>query len=394
VSIKESVYFKAFKYKELISNKVHACLYGSENTRPPVQALILSSTGNSHGLCYPFHYYRKELIQRNNFHFSEAISNDLNEKMRAAELFRGDVLFVSIPIRKQNAIYPKKEVLDFIKKIREVSRSKVIFFDVSDNAISPYFDILPYIDLYLMPFIFKDTQDYFLPYVGGNKYADYLSKLWKIAPIKENEYHSDLFHSVPDREHIHKIGVSWNWVLWKRMIQLFSSQHFVCTQGGKRPIDVNCRCTSYSGWCRIQRLKIIEMLKKLQPPFNIIASNEKVEIKQYYEELENSKIGFSPFGWGEICPKDFEAIMKGCLLMKPSVEHLKTFPQIHIPYKTYVPVAWDLSDLSDKVQEYIVNEEKRVRIVHDASTAYEAFFEQKGFLYRIDEILEKVGLNG
>ena len=44
--------------------------------------------------------------------------------------------------------------------------------------------------------------------------------------------------------------------------------------------------------------------------------------KEYIEECSEVYGLLSPFGWGEICYRDFEAIMCGNILVKPDMSHL------------------------------------------------------------------------
>ena len=81
--------------------------------------------------------------------------------------------------------------------------------------------------------------------------------------------------------------------------------------------------------------------------------------KEYLAELGRSKMCFSPFGYGEVCWRDFEAMMTGSLLLKPDVRHLVTDPDVFIPGETYIPIAWDFSDLAEKVEYYLRNEERK-----------------------------------
>lgn len=379
----------AFNVKDRINSKLYFFIGNqSKGRKLKKDILILSSTGNSHGLFFPFHFYRMELAKQLNVFFQEVISDDLKDKLKMIEFFKGDIIFISMPLRINQNILPKQKVLEFFQLIKNRNQKKIIFFDISDNAISPYFDILPYVDLFLMPFIFKDTKDYMKPYLGGNKFADFISNRFGINPVPENEYFPELFYSSPLPNQLHKIVPSWNWILWKRLIKIYKSQKFKCINRNSRNLDISCRFNPYSGWCKFHRMQAYELLKALSGKYSIKASTEKISIKKYYAELQNSKISFSPFGWGEICPKDFEAIMEGCLLMKPSVEHLITFPQLLQANETYVPVEWDLSDLEVKVQEYLLNDEKRQKIIYNAATAYKDFFIEKRFLRKIQEILD------
>ena len=77
-------------------------------------------------------------------------------------------------------------------------------------------------------------------------------------------------------------------------------------------------------------------------------------------------------------------------MLKPSVDHLITYPQIHIENETYVPVAWDLADLEEKITYYLERPEEQRRITANAAKAYEKFFTERGFLAKIEEILRRL----
>jgi hypothetical protein len=369
--------------KEKMRSYLRFCCV-NKNSR---KILILSSTGNSHGLSFPFHFYRQELADRFNFHFEEQISNSLEEKLSRIQVFKGDIIFVSMPLRINGEILSRQQVLEFFQSIDRARSFKLVFFDISDNAVSPYFDILPYVDLFLMPFVFRDQRNYAKPFKGGNIMADYLADRFQLITTAENGFHDGLFLSQPGTDQIHKIMPSWNWMLWRSMVKVFKGQNYRCILNGQRTIDVTCRFTQYEGWCRFHRLLVCERLAALTPRYAIVATKEKVALKSYYSELESSRISFSPFGYGEICPKDFEAMIKGCLLFKPSVEHLTTYPQIHVANETYVPVAWDMADLEDKITYYLAHPEEQQRITANAAKAYEKFFAEYGFLSKIENIL-------
>jgi len=126
----------------------------------------------------------------------------------------------------------------------------------------------------------------------------------------------------------------------------------------------------------------------------VIARSSKISWDDYWSELRNSKITVGPFGWGEICPRDFEAVICGSLLIKPSVEHLDTLPNIFISEKTYVPVKWDFSDLKEQCDYYLRNHAERNSIVKNAEREYAKYFQEKLFIRKIGEILDKLELNG
>lgn len=75
--------------------------------------------------------------------------------------------------------------------------------------------------------------------------------------------------------------------------------------------------------------------------FSIIPYND------YLQEIAQSKAVYSPYGYGEIYTRDFEAFLQGAALIKPDMNHLVTYPDWYIDNQTYIPVKWDFSDFID-----------------------------------------------
>jgi hypothetical protein len=89
-----------------------------------------------------------------------------------------------------------------------------------------------------------------------------------------------------------------------------------------------------------QRRKIKAILSQRAFSNSIIGG--KTSYSSYMNELTKSKISISPFGWGEICYRDFESFLTKSVLVKPDCSHLATFPNFFIPNETYIPVNWSL----------------------------------------------------
>ncbi len=298
-----------------------------------------------------------------------------------------------MPVRSEDGhILSKKVVRDFITGIPEDKRQKIIFFGPSDDPVSPYFDILPYIRLFMLPFTFKDSKAYKQTYRGGSQFAHAISEIYKFEPTEENEYRDELFSSQADSQYLDKLAISWNSTHWRRLLKLFDSQGNKCLNHRGRAIDVNCRFNLYSGWCKKHRMESYNILQGLSGRYNIVTSFDKIPIHEYFREIEDSKILFSPFGWGAICPKDYEAIMKGCLLIKPSIEHINIFPDVLVPYETYVPVKWDLSDLEEKIEYYLEHEDERQRIIEKAAEVYQELMQAQTLVNRVKEIIDSFDL--
>lgn len=358
------------------------------------ELLILSARGNSHGLAYPFHLYRKALWADYSLGVREILDNTIEEKSRTFERAKADIVLYSPPLRGPDGKMVPVEVIErFFREIPRDREYSLVFFDISDGPIGRHFGIAPYVDLYVMPFTFSDQDDYAREFLGGNKFAHFASQHYGLAPTHANEYWPEVFDSRIEPEHLPKIFTIHNWQFWRRLHGLYLKQNRRCSTGGERGIDVHCRFQQYTGWCRAHRLHVRDVLQNLKGRYSIVASEQKVSLREYYSEIGDSKILFSPFGWGDICPKDWEAFLKGCLLMKPSVEHVKSFPHTHIPYETYVPVKWDLSDVQEKVTYYLENSEERQRIVVNAARVVEEFYDGDAFVSMVKDMLSKLGHN-
>ena len=85
-----------------------------------------------------------------------------------------------------------------------------------------------------------------------------------------------------------------------------------------------------------------------------------------------------------------EAVLCGSLLFKPDMSHLDTWPDVFVPFETYVPFSWDATDLLEKAEYYLAHEHERKRI---AANAYDSFRQQTTRMeQRLESILNLVGL--
>ncbi|MFB6187949.1 MAG: hypothetical protein ABEI86_13935, partial [Halobacteriaceae archaeon] len=139
------------------------------------------------------------------------------------------------------------------------------------------------------------------------------------------------------------------WFPWET---LYSRSQIWASPERNRPIDVSGRfSTDYDADTVAFQRKLRQ--KKLGNELD----TEKVGKWRYWRELRRSKVLVSPFGWGEICGRDFEGFMSGCLLVKPHMDHLETWPPVYEEGETYLGVDWDLSDLPETVDQALENYE-------------------------------------
>ena len=78
-------------------------------------------------------------------------------------------------------------------------------------------------------------------------------------------------------------------------------------------------------------------------------------VAEYQQLMEKSRIVVSPWGGGEWCQRDAEAMYAGAVLIKPLTDHIDIQPSIFQEGKTYVPCKVDFSDLEEKVLHILHN---------------------------------------
>lgn len=266
--------------------------------------------------------------------------------------------------------------------LRELnSRAKLVFVDSHASTYIHEAELFEETDVYLRRNRYRDTAGHRRHYRGGRIFAEYFAGLYG-APLRDQWTHS------VDLQYLYKLALGWDIGAAEYLESLFI-RNTTTRITSQRPVDVCCRVgvrAHHPPWLVRHRRAVVELLRALGR-FTVIASSETIARHAYFDELAKSKIAVSPFGWGEVCWRDFEAIACGCLLVKPSMEHVETYPFRYEDGETYVSVRWDLSDLEEKCRYYLTHEDERLRIVHNAATAYRTYFSAGTYARVLREIL-------
>lgn len=132
-----------------------------------------------------------------------------------------------------------------------------------------------------------------------------------------------------------------------------------------RPIDLHARfATGGTPWYQGMRGEAEAALARVADL--AIRHEGAVPLPRFMAEMEQSKFCFSPFGYGEVCWRDYEAVAGGAVLLKPDMSHVETAPDIFVPWETYVPLRWDLQDFEDSVRRLAGDAALRERIAGQA----------------------------
>ncbi len=267
-------------------------------------------------------------------------------------------------------------------------RPKLVMLDYYAPTSSPHFAVLPFVDLYIKRQTLRDIEQYQRSYAGGFVYADFV----------QGALGFDLgdwsFGSIPDPAHVHKLVSGWNLGVCERNRMLLRLTDRLPLPYGLRPIDVNRRVGAINRagkqeWYQFSRGKLLDEVEPLEKTFRMTGTG-RASAKRYFAELGLSKITLSPFGWGEVCFRDYEAVACGSLLVKPDMGHLETSPDIYIPGETYVPIPWDFQGASEVVERYLRDPKAAKRIIRTARAVLRDYFNKDGFVRDVERTLGRV----
>lgn len=302
---------------------------------------------------------------------------------------RNEVLFM---VRR--FLKPNRVDLELVEALRRRYR-RICFFNGNAGGALHRPAVLPYVDRFYSKALFRDRSMYTQPLYGNEAFTDFNHRVYGITDEPE-----ETKPPVPPRE-LSKLSVHWNigigdfprakWrqragvavarTLGPRAAKLFYNLAETRRAlraapeppqfDSPRPIDVHARL-GRPGYATIayHRTVMMEALDSWQRRSNRTVPTGRVPNSTYNREIRASKIVFSPFGWGELCFRDFEAVHAGALLLKPDMGHLESWPDIYRPGETYVPVAWDGKDLGDTIDYYLARPQERERIARRAFDVY------------------------
>ena len=265
--------------------------------------------------------------------------------------------------------------------------ARLVYFDGDDDLNILWPELVRLVDVYVKKHMYRDRADNAVLRNGKSNLTD-----WVVHEHGQSFDGNEITCSRPlDLSLSHKLWTGWNIGLDDKIATLAS--RMPPPSADQRPVDVCSRAlVSENDWIFPLREKIITQLEHMSSSMKVLVPRARVSQEQYYEEMRMSKICVSPFGYGEICWRDYEAILLGCLLVKPYMGHVETAPDIFIPEVTYVPVKWDFSDLPQVCTHYLADSVARSRIVKQAFTAVMESQRPDWFIGRVRALLQKAAI--
>jgi hypothetical protein len=352
--------------------------------RRKTRALVVSrgdrpNTPEGHQV-HGFQMYREDLERELGLSVDIIEARDLAGLKRAVVTRQPDiaVLMVSWSESVENVTRTLRELAELPKK------PKIVFLDYYAPTSTPHFGVLPYVDRYVKRQLLTNLALYQRDYRGGFVLTDFLTE-------QGYDIGEWTFGSKPDEAHLSKIASGWNLGVTPLYRKILRVSRPLWRVWEHRPIAVNRRLglgrSDRREWYEEYRSRALSKLEPLTRRFRMTGI-ERVSRQRYLLEMGLSRIVVSPFGWGEVCFRDYEAVASGALLVKPSMDHLVTSPPIYQANETYVPVSWDLSDLADKVEHYLSHPAESIAIIRNAQRVLSNYYERGGFVADVKRTLD------
>jgi len=283
----------------------------------------------------------------------------------------GDIIII---VRKYHNLSVKineiaKEIL-FLKN----NFSKVVYFDDSASPTTIRFDIFKYVDQYWKRAVLKEKSLYSKKFYGGRLFSDYYHKNFGIND------ETPIYSQISEEKIMSKLKIAWNIGIGAYPVHsnslrnkyypfirrtstalsifphIFPREYIiqnyidemlcqlrkeVIFQNKEMKFSARFDATPYSNSVGYQRRILDEKIKN-----NSIFNKGFIQKWDFIKETHSIYSIISPFGWGEVCYRDFEAALGGAFLVKPNMEHIDTWPNIYAN-GLYFSLDWDLQNFNE-----------------------------------------------
>lgn len=262
--------------------------------------------------------------------------------------------------------------VQFLKSCYE--RNVPLIYLAGSDSTGPFdADLIQWVDMFLARQLVKDRTFY----LTTHRRHLFRDRYFSSHHFRNEEDFPLVSYS---EAQVNKLGLFWNLGLidWKTQTSSKLERYFNIWRRNssfpdwdkgevleKRDLDVTFRGNLFKSnhdASRLHRLQTYRVYKEKAAKFTI-APEGLISHKKYMEELKSVKICLSPFGWGEVCYRDFEAFQSRALLLKPDMSHLETFPNFYTA-ETMVTYDWNARDLSEKIN-VILNDIRHYQEVAD-----------------------------
>ena len=308
----------------------------------------------------------------------------------------------------QHLIARPDEVVQLLKRY-QAQVGALIWFDVTDGTGTLFEPAFAVVDLYAKKQALKDRSLYRTAYYEREYHLHYFYEQYGDQLAALGEKARIVNHRGLDDWESEKINLSWNiglgdYHIWgsggRRFRSYWPVARFMPLQQEarclERPIHVSYRVGTKYQFPAVpfHRLQLRRLLAELahQREGNSFFYEGKVPYHTYLKELTQTRLAPSPFGWGEVCWRDFETFLCGALLLKPAMEHLETWPDYFEPDVTYVAHAWDGSDFQATITALLDDPDRCYAIARTGQKRYQTSLSAQGgdaFTQRFMRLMEE-----
>ncbi|MDO5706733.1 MAG: glycosyltransferase family 1 protein [Paracoccus sp. (in: a-proteobacteria)] len=317
-------------------------------------------------------YYHKDAICWSQvypfFRNADLLKNKYGADIRArpvTEFLTGDKLHEADIVLVQPWLSePAERVGQAFARYRErYPQARLIFLDPYAQCDLRYGRAVePYIHRYQKKSLFRDKSLFLRAFRGDTNLTEYYSDLFGIEAQPTD-------WQVPENL-LNRLSLVPNFLTADYLTEGFLGPE---PEFNDRPIDLHSRlATKGTAWYSAMRKSADEKARDLRGI--TITPIDRIPRDKFLEEMRQSRLCWSPFGYGELCWRDLEAFMTGAVLVKPDMSHLETLPDLYVANETYLPVRWDYSDLEQVIRQALANPDNLRRI------ALNAFEVAKGYL--------------
>lgn len=322
-----------------------------------ISVLLDNSYQNLYYKAYPLLCYKGNKIK---FQFTNSLKNlKLKHKNDELIIFKSKTFLSNTP----------KHMFDLRLKFQ-----KIYLYDNTDSSKITYPNLIDEIDVYLKNNIFIDKNKYLLRDPTIRIYEEYFlnekskfrlseSQINKIKPAWDLE-----LGLYPINKPLMKLGKTLSWFLGpkvsirlvKTFNRLLKSVNFNAEP--KKEKRIHAIFSDHPNAVINRQRAIIR--EKYNSDLRFYT--EKVNQRKYYKLMRRSLAVISPFGYGEMCYRDYEAILNECLLIKPSISHLNNSQTLFVPMVTYIPINWEINDLELKINDIFNRHMEYKGIIYEA----------------------------
>ncbi|MEK9967988.1 MAG: hypothetical protein VW600_02555 [Ferrovibrio sp.] len=275
--------------------------------------------------------------------------------------------------------FGKERDVDQGRLLQDVERlSKqvpVVWVDNYDSSGLLFSEVLPFVRAYWKSQLLSDRTAYLQPMYGGRPYTDYYHANHGIAddvPITSTP--------VASPHLLDRLAVAWNmglanhgyWARWlERLYGIWHLPGFMqpprgfCDSTSDRPVALTARFGA-----NYTRQTVAHQRKAMLVRLAGRMPTDRLSRSGFRREMSHAKAAISPFGWGEVCLRDFEAFIAGAALVKPDMSHLETWPNWYVPGFTYLPIKWDLSDMDEVLASIAADQPRTTEIARNGQELY------------------------